>query len=117
MVEVGEIALESSYTRIAWLDHLELKNEVYMVLEGGYVEYDNQIPNPPYIYVYNSEDLTYKTKIRTEDFHLNTEYGPITQAAEPCFVFAHSNGTQLYVITKTDIPKKDVVWTIETIDR
>ena len=117
MVEVGEIVLEGNYTRISWLDHLELRNEVYMVLEGDNNWYDDTQPNPPYVYVYNSEDLTYKTKIRTEDFHLNTEYGPIIQAAEPCFVFAHSDGTQLYVITKAKIPNKDVIWTIQTIDR
>jgi hypothetical protein len=109
----GTITLEDNYYSIAWLDQLELKKELYLVIKGNswYEE-----SNPPYVYVYNSDNLIYKTKRRLEDYFVvngeNTEYFD----ASPFFVFAHSNGTQLYVITKAVGSGLLHEWAIQVID-
>ena len=109
----GTITLENNYNSIAWLDQLELKKELYLVIKGNswYEE-----SNPPYVYVYNSDNLIYKTKRRLEDYFVvngeNTEYFD----ASPFFVFAHSNGTQLYVITTAVGSGLLHEWAIQVVD-
>ncbi len=116
MVGVGEITLEGPIKRIQWLDQLDLKNEFYLVIQKSNYSWNyDPKPNPPYVYVYNSDDLTYKTKIKLESFTMATEYGYIDYAAEPYFVFANSNGEELYVITKATGSEMTQKWAIQTI--
>lgn len=96
----GKITLESSsyYSpSIKYLDHLELNKCLYIISRGG--DYDD--PNKPFVYIYNSENLTYKSKKALESYYVTDSYGESTAyPAEPYFVFANSNGRELYVITK-----------------
>ncbi len=118
MISDGQITLEgSSNARIKWLEHLALRNEFYLVLQGDYDWYQwDYEPNPPYVYVYRSDDLGYKTKIKTEDYIMFIEGSWASFAASPHFVFAHSNGNELYVITKADGSGMVREWAIQTID-
>lgn len=113
MIYNGSISLEGSYRSILWLDQLDLKRELYLVMRGSWYDDD---PNPPYVYVYNSGNLTYKTKIRVEDFSVATSDGNMVYAASPYFVFANSNGKELYVITKANGSGMVHEWAIQTID-
>ena len=110
----GSIALEGSYNNILWLDHLALKNEIYLVIQGYDWSYGETYS--PYVYVYNSDNLTYKTKIRIEDYAVTTNGENNVYTASPCYVFAHSNGAELYVITKTNDSGMARDWAIQTID-
>lgn len=113
MIYNGSLTLEGNYRNILWLDQLDLKNEIYLVLRGGWYDED---PNPPYVYIYNSDNLTYKTKIRIEDYSVAAEGNNTIYTASPYFVFANSNGAQLYVITKANGSGMVHEWAIQTID-
>ena len=110
----GSIALEGSYNNILWLDHLALKNEIYLVIQGYDWSYGTTYS--PYVYVYNSDNLAYKTKIRIEDYAVTTNGENNVYTASPCYVFARSNGAELYVITKTDDSGMAHDWAIQTMD-
>ena len=97
------------------MEQLNVKNELYLVLENSNT-YDG-ITYPPYVYVYNSDNLTYKTKIRIEDFFVGTEDNHTIYVANPYFVFANSNGEELYVIIKANGSGLLHEWAIQTIDR
>ena len=116
MVKVGDITLEGNYTRIKWLDQLDLKKEFYLVLQNEVYWYGDAGTTPPYVYVYDSDDLSYKTKIKLEDYWLNFEgYGYQSFVSEPYFVFVNPEGTQLYVITKSTYQDLPEAWAIQTI--
>ncbi len=115
MVYNGKITLEGSPRGILWMEQLNVKNELYLVLENSNT-YDG-ITYPPYVYVYNSDNLTYKTKIRIEDFFVGTEDNHTIYVANPYFVFANSNGEELYVIIKANGSGLLHEWAIQTIDR
>ena len=112
MIYNGKITLEGN-RNILWLDQLNLKRELYLVAKGNWYDDD---PNPAYVYVYNSDNLTYKTKIRIEDFSVATGDDYVIYAASPYFVFSNSNGAELYVITKAVGSGMVHEWAIQTID-
>lgn len=97
MIYNGTIALEGNYKFIVWLDQLDLKKELYLIIRSNYW-YDETIQ--PYVYVYNSDNLTFTTKMRMEDYFVVNGEDIGYYEAKPYFVFAHSNGAQLFVITK-----------------
>ena len=113
MVYNGTLPIEGNYRTIAWLDQLDLKREIYLVLltSSWYNE-----PAPPYVYVYNSDNLTFKTKRRLEDYSVDGNDGNTVYAAIPYFVFAHSNGDRLFAITKANGTGMVHEWAIQTID-
>ena len=96
----GKITLESgSYysPSIKYLDHSELGKSLYIISEGD--SYSD--PNKPFLYIYNSDNLTFKSKESLEPYYVANSYGEVTAYhAEPYFVFANSNGEEVYVITK-----------------
>lgn len=96
----GEITLESSSyynKRIEFFDHLELSKSFYIIHQGEYY----QDPNPPFLYIYNSDNLTLRSKKTLESYYVTDSYGEVTvYPAEPYFVFANSNGEEVYVLTK-----------------
>ena len=114
MIYNGSLPLDGSYRSIAWLDQLDLKREIYLVTKSNW--YDDDDPNPPYVYVYNSDNLTYKTKLRLEDYSVAGDNSNTVYDAIPYFVFAHSNGTKVYVITKANGSGMVHEWAIQTID-
>ena len=114
MIYNGKITFESNSGSISWLDQLDLKHELYFVIKA-YNNWYDEVSNP-YVYVYNSDNLVFKTKIRLEDFSVNNGEAYDIYAANPHFVFAHSNGEQLYVITKGTGTGLLHEWAIQTID-
>ena len=113
MIYNGTILLDGDYRSIAWLDQLDLKREIYLVRQVA--GWSNE-PGPPFVDIYNSDNLTHKTKIRLEDFSVANGDVYDIYAANPHFVFAHSNGEQLYVITKANGSGMVHEWAIQTID-
>lgn len=113
MIYNGSLSLEGDYRIILWLDQLDLRRELYFVMRGSWYVDD---PNPPYVYVYNSDNLTFKNKVRIEDFSVATGDGYSVYTASPYFVFANSNGAELYVITKANGSGMLHEWAIQTID-
>ena len=116
MIYNGRLTLEGNNRIILWIDQLNIKNELYLVMENSNW-YDDEITYPPYVYVYNSDNLNYKTKIRIEDFFVGTEDSHTVYVANPYFVFANSNGEELYVIIKAEGSGLLHEWAIQTIDR
>ena len=113
MIYNGKITFEDNYRSILWLDHLDLKRELYLVITGNWY-YDD--PSVPYVYVYNSDNLIYKNKMRIEDFSVVTDDSYAVYPASPYFVFANSNGAELYVITKAVGSGLLHEWAIETME-
>ena len=109
----GSLSFEGGYGSILWLDQLDLKSELYLVLRGSWYEGD---PNPPYVYVYNSDNLLYKTKYKVEDYSVGTDDNHVLYTASPYFVFVNSNGEELYVITKANGSGLLHEWAVQTID-
>ena len=110
----GSITLESNYNSIRWVDHLALNNELYVLQQ---VNNWNNDDNPPYVYVYNADNLSYKTKMRVEDFSVEQGDTYSIYNAIPNFVFANSNGTELYVVTKAKGSGLLHEWAIQTLYR
>ena len=113
MIYNGTITLDGNYGSISWLDQLDLKKELYLVLQNN--SWYNE-SNVPYVYVYNSDNLTYITKRRLEDYFVVNDVDTECFSASPYFVFARSNGTQLYVITKAVGSGLAHEWAIQIID-
>lgn len=113
MIYNGTILLDGDYRSIAWLDQLDLKREIYLVRQVA--GWSNE-PGPPFVDIYDSDNLTHKTKIRLEDFSVANGDVYDIYAANPHFVFAHSNGEQLYVITKATGTGLLHEWALQTID-
>lgn len=113
MVYNGAIILEEGYNSIAWLDQLDSKKEIFLVLQKN-SWYNETVP--PYVYVYNSDNLTYITKRRLEDYIVVDGDNCMVYDACPYFVFAHSDGTQIFVITKAVGSGLLHEWAIQVID-
>lgn len=118
MLYNGAIQLESnstySYSRIIWLDHSEINKNLY-ILSSGDDYWDDA--NKPYVYVYNSDNLTFKSKIELEKYLVSDNLGGGNfYSAEPYFVFSKSNGEEIYVITKAVGSGLVNEWAIQTIN-
>ena len=115
MIYNGRLMLESSstYLSIVWLDHLEYNHELFLLSRP--TDYWDNEGNRPYVYVHNSENLLFKQKIRVEDYLVPKYGGSVTiYAASPYFVFANSNGQEIYVITKAVGSGLMYEWAIQT---
>ena len=115
MIYNGRLMLESSstYVSIIWLDHLESSHELFLLSRP--TDYWDNEGNRPYVYVHNSENLLFKQKIRVEDYLVPKYGGSVTiYAASPYFVFANSNGQEIYVITKAVGSGLMYEWAIQT---
>lgn len=113
MIYNGAIPLDGDYRSIAWLDQLDLKREIYLVRQVA--GWSNE-PGPPFVDIYDSDNLTHKTKIGLEKYAVANGDDYTLYAACPYFVFANSNGAELYVITKAIGSGMAHEWAIQTID-
>lgn len=113
MIYNGTIPLDGDYRSIAWLDQLDLKREIYLVRQVA--GWSNE-PGPPFVDIYDSDNLTHKIKIGLEKYAVANGVDYTIYAACPYFVFANSNGTELYVITKANGSGMVHEWAIQTID-
>lgn len=100
-------------TNIEWLDHLNSKSNLYVILA------ENDIWSPsrsPYIYVYNSSNLAFKNKIELQKFFVPSGTGSGTlYDALPYFVFSNAKGTELVVLTKAKNSGLANEWAIQKI--
>ena len=113
MIYNGAIPLDGDYRSIAWLDQLDLKREIYLVRQVA--SWSNE-PGPPFVDIYDSDNLTHKIKIGLEKYAVANGVDYTIYAACPYFVFANSNGAELYVITKANGSGMVHEWAIQTID-
>jgi hypothetical protein len=102
------------YSSIQWLDHSAKKGNLYiLVVEGGYWD---QLTKP-FVYIHNSSNLLYKTKIELEKYYVgNNQTGMKEYNAIPYFVFSNSNGDEVVVITKAHNAGLEHEWAIEKIN-
>ena len=117
MIYNGRLMLESSstYLSIVWLDQLESNHELFLLSRSS--NYWGDEGNRPYVYVHNSENLIFEQKIRVEDYLVPKYGGGVTiYAANPYFVFANSNGQEIYVITKAVGSGLVYEWAIQTFN-
>ena len=117
MLYNGSINLESnslySSERIMWLDHSEAKKNLYLISSTD--DYWNN-SNKPFIYIYNSDNLTFRNKIELEDYLVKDNFGNEEfYLAEPYFVFSNSNGKEIYAITKAIGSGLLNEWAIQTM--
>lgn len=88
----------NSYANIEWLDHSSTKNNLYLILTDGDVWTNKK---SPFIFIYNSTNLSFKNKIELEKYAVpNTASGSTFYDAEPFFVFSNSSGKDIIVISK-----------------
>ena len=113
MIYNGTIPLDGDYRSIAWLDQLDLTREIYLV--RNVAGWSNE-PGPPFVDIFDSDNLTHKARIGLEEYAVANGTDYTLYEATPHFVFAHSSGTQLYVITKANGSGMVHEWAIQTID-
>lgn len=113
MVYNGKINSES-FTNIEWLDHSNIKSNLYVIGSSGYSWIS---PNRlPYIYIYNSTNLSYKSKLDLEKFLVPDNIGGGSfYDAIPHFVFSNSSGNSLFVMTKADGSGLANEWAIQKV--
>lgn len=100
MIYNGTINLQNSNSLIEWLDHSAIKSNLY-ILSSSVNSNWTRSNNLPYVFVHNSTNLTYKTKLELENFYVYDNKGiPTTYLPDPYFVFSNSTGNNIYVITK-----------------
>ncbi len=107
MIYNGTITLESNSSNIMWLDHSSIKNNIYLISNDG----NWNGTNKPYIYVYNSANLVYKSKYALEKYLVGDKF----YEATPYFVFCNSKGTRLLVLTKARGSGLENEWAIQKI--
>lgn len=97
MIYNGKINTDSN-ANIEWLDHSSIKNNLYVILTNGDVWTNKK---SPFIYIYNSTNLSFKNKIELEKYPVpSSTSGTTFYDAEPFFVFSNSVGNNIIVITK-----------------
>lgn len=112
MIYNGAINTKSN-AKIEWLDHSSIKKNLYLVLSEG-DSWTNK--KTPFIYVYDSSNLNYKSKIDLEKYLVpNSNGGATYYNAEPYFAFSNSKGNTLFVLTKATGAGLDKEWAIEKI--
>ncbi len=115
MIYNGTISLQNTNGFIDWLDHSAVKSNLYIIATNKSIFwYDKQ--NLPFIFVHNSSNLSFKTKIELEKFYVYDNKGVVsTFAPEPYFVFSNSTGNYIYVLTKAVGSGLENEWAIEKI--
>ena len=118
MLYNGAINLESNstygYERIMWLDHSEAKKNLFIISSND--DYWNNT-NKSSIYIYNSDNLTFRNKRELEDYLVKDNSGNEEfYLAEPHFVFSNSGGSEIYAITKAVGSGLVNEWAIQTLN-
>ena len=105
----------TSFRGIVWLDHLESDKKLF-ALSLAKDDVWHEKPNMPYVYVHNSDNLMYQKKIRLEDYYvLNHQEDMFVYPVDPYYVFANSDGHELYVLAKSHGSGLEHDWAIQTI--
>ena len=101
------------YSGIVGIDHIELKKHLYIIASDNNW-YSGEIE--PFISVINSDNLSFKYQLGLEKYLVpdSFEVGIFTPAI-PRFIFANSNGKEIYVLTTSKYLGLDSKWAIQTI--
>jgi hypothetical protein len=85
-------------SNIEWLEHSTEKNTLFVIKNTGDVW---TLTRSPYIYTYDSTNLSFKNKLELEKYQVPNNTGGLTYYdAEPYFVFSNSTGTNIFILTK-----------------
>lgn len=109
---IGKIPVEGANyaTECYWIEHLERTKSLYLVAKLNYSG-----ENEPFVFVHDSDGLQLKDKIRLEKYmSLNATNDVTYQEAEPHFVFANTNGEEVYVLTNAVNSDMSHSWAIQT---
>ncbi|MBK8723275.1 MAG: hypothetical protein IPL95_13700 [Saprospiraceae bacterium] len=109
MLYNGTIALESNFAHIMNLDYSTVKNNIY-IISSDEDTWTNK--RKPFIYIYNSNNLLFKSKIELEKYLVGANF----YDAEPYFVFSNSSGNSIYVFTKAKGSGLVNEWGLQKID-
>lgn len=102
-----------NYPKAQWIDQSEATKNIYLISSSYYYGdyYDN-----PHVFVYNSENLTYKYRINLENYYVKDSYGnPCFYSAQPFYVFSKLDGSRIYVVTQAGESEFKNSWAIQTI--
>lgn len=112
MIYNGRINTDSN-VNIEWLDYSGSKNNLYVILNIGDVW---TLTRAPYIYIYNSTNLTFKNKLELEKYQVTNNIGEATYYdAEPHFAFSNSTGNKVFVLTKAKGSGLENEWSIQKL--
>ena len=101
-----------SSTQVVGLDHSEAQNNLYIIAGNQGWESVNQ----PFLYVYNSYNLTFRYQIALEQYMVSDNSGGgAFYAAEPHFVFSNASGKEVYVFTRALGSGLLNEWALQTI--
>lgn len=112
LVYNGKINSDTSLINIEWLDHSAVKSNLYMVFSSGY---NWSITRQPYVYIYNSINLNFKSKLDLEKFLVPSQNGGVFYDAIPYFVFSNTAGDSIIVLTKALNSGLQNEWAIQKI--
>ena len=114
MTHTGTISLDGAPQghSIAWMDQCEAKKNLYIITTPSYYSDDDDVA---YVYIHNSDDLTFNEKIEIEPYFIPNNWESVSYAyAKPYYVFSNSNN-EIYVITKPRIQTLENDWAIQTL--
>lgn len=105
----GRIVLDNNVGQVVSLDHSATTNNLFVI--SSRIEFWSNV-NLPFLYVFDAVSLSRKKQIKLEKYLV----GGFFYEAEPHFVFCHSNGKQVYVLTAMSEPGMNAAWAIQKID-
>ena len=112
IINVGKL---QSVSHIECLDHSEASGRFFALSQTDYANFGIR-PILPYVYVLDAANLAYLNKIRLEDYMIPTlDAQPNIYTVEPFFVFANSNGNEIYVLTKSIDSGLVNDWAVQTV--
>ena len=119
IVYFGKLQFEGSptttFSHIECFDHSELSRKFFALSQTVNYNFGSR-PILPYVYVHDAASLAYLNKIRLEDYMIpNLGAQPDIYTAEPFFVFANSDGHEIYVLTKSIDSGLVNDWAVQTI--
>ena len=119
IVYFGKLQFEGSptttFSHIECFDHSELSRKFFALSQTVNYNFGSR-PILPYVYVHDAASLAYLNKIRLEDYMIpNLGAQPDIYTAEPFFVFANSDGHEIYVLTKSIDSGLVNDWVVQTI--
>ena len=100
-------------SNIEWLEHSTEKNTLFVIKNNGDVWTSTR---SPFIYTYNSTNLSFKNKLDLEKYQVPNNTGGLTYYdAEPYFVFSNSTGNNIFILTKAKGSGLVNEWAIQKI--